>query len=271
MGKKTTKDLRALLSYNFMPTIRVPTRISPTSATLIDNIFINDIKYMYNSVVVYSDVSDHLPIALHMKICAPKVKLNNLVRRRHFDDDAIEKFNRHLASIDWNALLTGNLSATEEYDKFCDVYIDVFNIYFPECTIKLSHRMTPRRPWMTKGLIKSCNKKSKLYRKVCKSQNAALHKKYIAYRNKLKSLLRTAEKNYYSVKFNAISGNIRATWKLLGSMLNNNQLTDVTHCFTSEGIDITDKIEIVEKFNEYFVNLGSRLASVIPTSHYFFY
>ena len=40
------------------------------------------------------------------------------------------------------------------------------------------------------------------------------------------------------------------------SMLNNNQSADVIHCFSSDGRDITDKNEIVERFNEYFVNLG---------------
>ena len=50
-------------------------------------------------------------------------------------------------------------------------------------------------------------------------------------------------------------------------MLNNNRSADVTHCFTSDdGREITDKNEIVERFNDYFVNLGSRLASSIPTS-----
>ena len=49
-------------------------------------------------------------------------------------------------------------------------------------------------------------------------------------------------------------------------MLNNNQSADVIHCFSSDGKDITDKSEIVERFNEYFVNLGSRLAFSIPTS-----
>ena len=49
-------------------------------------------------------------------------------------------------------------------------------------------------------------------------------------------------------------------------MLNNNQSADVIHCFSSDGRDITDKNEIVERFNDYFVNLGSRVASSILTS-----
>jgi hypothetical protein len=36
--------------------------------------------------------------------------------------------------------------------------------------------------------------------------------------------------------------------------------------FSENGIDIIDKQEIVNKFNEYFISIGSRLASLIPES-----
>jgi hypothetical protein len=40
-----TEDfLNNLLAYSYAPTITLPTRISDTSATLIDNIFINNIS-----------------------------------------------------------------------------------------------------------------------------------------------------------------------------------------------------------------------------------
>ena len=103
--------------------------------------------------------------------------------------------------------------------------------------------------------MKSCVKKSKLYRKFCKTQRKADKNKYTAYRNMLKTLLRKAEQNYYSQKFKLISGNIKETWKLLGSALGNQRLSDVTNCFRVDGTDITDKREIVEKFNDYFVNI----------------
>ena len=36
------------------------------------------------------------------------------------------------------------------------------------------------------------------------------------------------------------------------------------------GVDIVDKNEIVEKFNDYFLNIGSQLAATIPhtSKHY---
>ena len=48
--------LNNMMSFYFLPTICKPTRISDTSATPIDNIFINCIKQEYCSEIVYNDV-----------------------------------------------------------------------------------------------------------------------------------------------------------------------------------------------------------------------
>ena len=71
--------LNLLLSYNFLPTICQPTRITEFSSTLIDNIFVNCIKLDYNSVIVYSDISDHLPVAIHLNVNLLKHKIEKML------------------------------------------------------------------------------------------------------------------------------------------------------------------------------------------------
>jgi hypothetical protein len=149
---------------------------------------------------------------------------------------------------------------------FFSVYRNIFEACFPEYSAKKYNRMTPRHDWITKGLMKSCARKSNLYRKYCKNRSKYNKDRYIAYRNRLKGLLLKAEKSFYSDKFKSISGNIKETWKLLGTILNSNQHNDFANSFIVDGIDILDKNEIVEKFNDYFLNIGSRLAATIPNS-----
>ena len=95
-------------------------------------------------------------------------------------------------------VLTTSSDISNGYDMFFEIYKSIFDRYFPERTFKLPYRMTPRHEWITKGLMKSCIRKSKLYRKFCRSRTAANKDKYVAYRDKLKVLLRQAEKKYYS-------------------------------------------------------------------------
>jgi hypothetical protein len=212
---------------------------------------------------------DHLVVAIHLKTSLPKLKMNDSKMKRSFDENSLLNFNAHLANTDWSEvynLLSVKSDPSKGYDQFFNKYKAIFDRYFPERIIKLSNRMTPRNDWMTKGLLKSCIRKSKLYRRFCKNRTKANKDKYTVYRDKLKCLLRKAEKDYYSNKFKSISGNIKGTWKLLNSILNTNQGSEIVNSFTENEVDITDKHEIVEKFNDYFVNIGCRLAFAIPKS-----
>ena len=100
----TGEFLNNLQSFNFAPTVKNPTRISDTSATLIDNIFINGIEreYTCSSAIIYSDISDHLPVALHLKrnSRSKSYKTVNYANKRYFDSKSIDEFNTELANID---------------------------------------------------------------------------------------------------------------------------------------------------------------------------
>jgi len=188
--------LNNMMSQNFFPTIKHPTRITETSSTLLDNIFINGLKYDLQPVVLYNDISDHFPVAIHLKSLLQKSN-DNTYQKRVFDDISIAKFNTFLNTVDWSSLLEFTLStcdASAAYDLFIDIYCTGFETYFPLRTFTLSNRMSPRHAWITKGLMRSCIKKSKLYKKYRKEGAGKNKDKYIAYRNKLKLLLQIAKK-----------------------------------------------------------------------------
>ena len=80
--------------------------------------------------------------------------------------------------------------------------------------------------------------------------------KYIKYRNKLKTVLKKAQKEFYSKKLKSLSGNLHQTWKLLGTIIKNQSHKDSMDTFTVNGRKIDDKNEIVNHLNEYFINIG---------------
>ena len=101
----TGEFLNNLQSFNFTPTIRNPTRISKISATLIDNIFVNNVECEYRSAIVYSDISDHLPVVLRMsRSCFKSHLMRNIATKRYFDPKNIDKFNSELANENWDSL-----------------------------------------------------------------------------------------------------------------------------------------------------------------------
>jgi len=61
-----------VLSHSFLPLIRYPTRITQNSATLFDNIFVNYVYHDIDSAIIYSDISDHSPIAVRVEFKFPR-------------------------------------------------------------------------------------------------------------------------------------------------------------------------------------------------------
>ena len=87
--------------------------------------------------------------------------------------------------------------------------------------------------------------------------------KYLAYNKKLRKLLNVTEKTHYYNKFKSLAGDLRNTWKLLSNLTGKVQREDIVNSFIVDGVTITNNSEIVEKLNEYFVDVGSRLAASI--------
>jgi hypothetical protein len=263
----TGEFLNSLTSHSFMPTIFYPTRITGNSGTLIDNIFFNSILYKYDTAIIYSDVSDHLPVAIHIDLHVSK-KNPVQTKKRYYTPEKIQAFKQELSIMDWSIVSEEIKNVTDPnrcYTLFINTFSQIFEKYFPLITVKIANSNSPRKCWITKGLIKSCKRKSKLYKKYINCPTKLNKKIYTDYRNKLKSLLRKAETSYYKNQLDFFAGDLRQTWKLLNKVLNKNGNNCFTDTFMKEdGSIITDHREIVEHFNDFFINIGDKLSSCIP-------
>ena len=89
-----TRDyVDTMFSNAFLPLITKPTRITPTSATLIDNIYSNDILGEYTQMqgIIYTNISDHLPIFLLNKL-NNNTKDDTIIETRLDNDQTIATF-----------------------------------------------------------------------------------------------------------------------------------------------------------------------------------
>ena len=87
---------------NFLfPTVYRPTRINSSSATQIDNIFINDPSSI-SSALLCTEISDHLPIFCFFK-CCDKIVLNDktpfVLEKNKIN---FNKLNESLTKISWD-------------------------------------------------------------------------------------------------------------------------------------------------------------------------
>ena len=221
------------------------------SATLIDNIYTNVLNKDISSGLFITDISDHLPAfqVTHNMTC------------QHRNNHNLCSFKMKVSSTSWNNILASDSDTS--YQNFLNHFKSLYNECFP--LRKTNPRKSLDKPWMTNGLKNCCRKKNNFYKKFLHHKTIETENRYKQYKNKLVSVLRIAERNYYSSKLLELKGDIKNTWKVLKNVINRkglNKKPNTTFKYNNEIIE--DPKIISSKFNKFFVNIGSSLASKIP-------
>ena len=153
------------------------------------------------------------------------------------------------------------------YAEFLSIFAEQYNIC---CPVKTIRAQVARRgkPWITNGLKNACRKKNRLYKIWLHSQTPAAESRYKTYKNKLNSILRTAEKEHYSKLLSDAKRNIKDTWNILNAAMNQKKSsTEFPSNFELNGTNIVNKQTIADEFNNFFVNVGPNLAKNIPAAN----
>ena len=263
--KATHNYLELLYSYSLIPSIYKPTRITSTSATCIDNILTNNTNIVQSYIIV-TDISDHFPTILTCNPCMPmksQIKHNQkYVYKRKICNENINNFKQRLSKVKWKEILN-NINVDDDYNMFIETFDNLYDECIPlkKCTLK--KKKDPLSPWITKGLLKSINKKNRMYKCYIQKPSKSNLQKFKTYKNKLNMLIRKSKRMFLFQKFEKTKNNMKQTWKEINSILGSGK-RHLPQCkFQSESGVVTDPQEISNKFNEFFVNVGPKLASEI--------
>ena len=114
--------LSSLQSCFLIPYIDKPTRVRSSSATLIDNIFVNTPDNITACGNIISDISDHFSRFCILKSARHKTETKNL-EMRDFSNFLSDGFNDDLSNVKWNAFFVNdsrdvNSVFSSFYNKF---------------------------------------------------------------------------------------------------------------------------------------------------------
>ena len=260
-------------SSGYRPLITRPTRITSSSATLIDNIFTNNLLGIENlNGVLINDISDHLPIFSITKYNAldkSKTPASSKFISRLITQSSLDSFTDKLKKIDWITTIQEN-DPTKSLQAFLKILCELYDKYFP---VKISKRSNIKRlnnSWISKGLKKSSKTKERLYKKFLKCPTKSNEEKYKTYRNKLNHLVRIAKKKYYNNKFFEAKNDIKSTWQTINELIGKKRSNKtLPTSFINENDTIDNPKIIAQKFNEFFVNVGPNLAAKFNNSNKF--
>ena len=156
---KITDDfINHMYSMGLFPAITRPSRITAQSATLIDNIFTNDIERIKTSGLMICDITDHLPVFTLSDNCYKKIeKTQKYIFKRILSDRSIEALKHDLEIQDWKTVLREK-EVDNAYNLFLDIFCNSYNKCCPLQKYTINNK-SAKCPWISKGLQNACKKK----------------------------------------------------------------------------------------------------------------
>ena len=269
---KITEFLDGMCSNSFLPFITIPTRITPRSRTLIDNIFYNGTIQNTTAGNITTDISDHLAqfLITPNKIINTHEKSN--LMKRDFSKFIDEHFILDLNNINWDKHLDfGKNDVNYSLNKLLTIYDAILDRHAPIKKISNREIKLRTKPWITKGILTSIKIKNKLYKKYCRAKDELrkvnLLYSFKSYRNLIITLIKKSKKIHYKEFFNNNKKDLVNTWKGIKSIINiNSNSNNQPTCLNVEGKTITNSTEIANSFNTFFSTIAQKIEhKLIPT------
>ena len=256
--------LSILNSLHFLPAVTKPTRFPYNndglqSPTTLDHIFINKIIEFKSAILEY-DLSDHCGATLNCYLYETQATLNrHKLIFRPFSEINLARLADELLAVDWDFVLQ-----SEDADEQFEAYFNCINRSYQQCFPKKIKYIGDKRfknPWLTAQTLEKIKQKShyyKLYKNglITKQQNNS-------FKNKLNKEIQRDKNNFNKNLFQDARKNMKKSWKIIKSLIGSN----VDKCNASIIFDHveteTEKLNVVNRFNDFFSTIGSALAAEI--------
>ena len=194
-SKSPKKDKEELLSFSrafdLIQLIKEPTRISDTSRTLIDLIFVNNEHRIVKSGVIPFPLSDHLLVFCILKAGFHTKTQPRMFEYRSYKNFDATLFNEDLGNVPWHVV---------ENENNIDDALMTWNKLFSE--VADDHAPMKRRPvkgtplpWMNRKISDSMRERDWSHRKARKSNSVRHCNTYRKLRNKVNYLVKSAKTN----------------------------------------------------------------------------
>ena len=148
-----------MLEGHYFPVINKPTRITDSSATVLDHIWTNLHQHQIKSGVILNPLSDLLQVYMYFNL--NKQNSYRSQQKRSFTPQNITKFNEMLENIDIITILN-ETNTNLAFKLLMDSYKSTFNYCFP--FIKQNIENKNKQPWFDNNLYLLMLKKNKCFK-----------------------------------------------------------------------------------------------------------
>ena len=269
--EKTNEYLESLLSFGFLPAITKPTRITHTSATLIDHISVYNKSNQHSAGIILTYISDHYPTFYIDQSNTPTPK-SKPYKTRKINKETQTDLKNLLNNSNFENILKQD-DPSIAFPNFFTLWRSAAELSFPEITVKpKTSAQFSHSPWMTPGLLISCKTKQKLFNKKLSNPSTQNISRYKTFNNIYNKCRHKAQKLHYNQRFADCREDLKTTWRLIRevSCTTKRQKDNLPDYFRYMGNILRSPQEISNSFNTFFTEIGPKLANEIPqTSKHF--
>ncbi|XP_057290769.1 uncharacterized protein LOC130613442 [Hydractinia symbiolongicarpus] len=256
--KEVSDYINITSQFNLMPHIILPTRVTESTSTIIDNISFNSAKWDTLSGNIINSISDHFPqfLVLRDLSAVNPAHVSNDIYARNWKKFSHDAFRTELQYTDWDAIL--QLSTDDpnvSFNNFYNSFNSLLDKYAPLKTTCNKKSRKKSNPWITNGILTPITKRDLLHKRFLREKDpyfkSLLLERFKKYRNKIVTLCRLSKsvKNIISVRSSASASPTR---------------------MNIDNLLVTDPVTIASSFNNYFSSIADNIRMGIPfTSKHF--
>ncbi|CAB4016740.1 Hypothetical predicted protein [Paramuricea clavata] len=244
--------------YQIDQLIKESTRLTPKSATLIDLILKNRPENISRSGVIHLGISDHSLVYAVRKFTLPKGR-QKIRQVRNFKNFVENDFIRDVSQLPWEMVYqVGDPNLCWQVWK--SLLLDALNRHAP-----LRHKRIRNNPvpWINPQIKELMRKRDYHKKKAIKYDPESQWELYKTLRNEVNINMRKAKSKYFCDKIQASSqmGDSKSGWARINSLLGRkHKNANINELKVNDDI-ISDDKSITETLNEYFINIGMKMAA----------
>ena len=208
-----------LNSFDLRQVLAAPTRITNTTATLLDHIVLNVAIQNFHTYVLNNSCSDHQGTELYLNIKYDTVPQHHkYITFRCMRQFKQNKFRANLSDINWSVLHEME-DPENQWELIKSTFLNIFDNYAPVKRIRVKN-VIRNKPWITNDIKTAIQRRNKLYKEFMQSKCDEKWKQYKVARNKINNMINRSRFHYLQNSFGHQSNNdSKCLWKNVNNFL----------------------------------------------------
>lgn len=235
--------------------ITEPTRVTETTSTLIDHVYVNRDSFNVESGVIPTGLSDHRLIYTVRKAVKPRLPPRRITTRcyKSFDEAS---FLQDISLVPWHCVEAFD-HVDDSWSSFKLLFAEVADAHAPLKTVTVRGRSSP---WVTDDLISMTWERDHQKRIAEKHKDPISWDKYRKLRNLVNRECGKLKRDYFRDQIDQNRNDSAKLWSTLKQAIGSKKNESVSGV-VENGVTVTDAPSIARAFNDFFSTIGSRLAA----------